>query len=93
MKTDPNTQATGAPLPWIFDGDFVVVDCPRGQFPVVCRPLNEADGNLIAAAGDLYELLLEGYNYINTFTPDQLSNWFARAAEAIEKARGESNAD
>lgn len=94
MKTDPHTQTTGAGLPWVFDGDFVVVDCPRGQYPMVCRPLNDADGNLIAAAGELYELLEEVYSHLSTrleavgIRPD----WYEGARQALAKARGESNA-
>jgi len=91
MKTDPNKDTTGAPLPWVFDGDFVVVDCARGQYPVVCRPLNEADGNLIAAASELYQLLEEVYTHLSTrleaigIEPD----WYEQTRQALAKARGE----
>lgn len=88
MKTDPINDVTGAPLPWVFDGDFVVVDCPHGSYPTVCRPLKEADGNLIAAAGELYVCLeaavasLAGRGGVD---PTLLAD----SSAALAKARGE----
>jgi len=91
VKTDPNKDTTGAPLPWVFDGDFVVVDCPRGQYPVVCRPLCEADGNLIAASGEQNALLDEIYTFLSgrAEATGIRPAWFEETKEALAKARGE----
>jgi hypothetical protein len=93
MKTDPNKDATGAPLPWVFDGDFVVVDFPRGSYPIVCRPLCEADGNVIAAAPQVYCLLDRLYNHILSDNKQREvgidPGWYEETRRALAKARGE----
>ncbi|MGB4498931.1 MAG: hypothetical protein WBI40_09535 [Methylococcaceae bacterium] len=98
------TEPTFTPAPWnVKDGQFhFIVESEDGRCFVEIEKifddhLNEckANANLIAAAPELLEALIEiekhTQDFVNTFLPDnEFTLWVNKARAAIAKARGES---